>query len=95
MESSQALFVGQIIRFVGNFAPEDWMFCDGTLLQIPEHISLFMILGTTYGGDGIRTFALPDLRDREPKLKDGSLPRSGPRYIICVEGNFPERPKGK
>lgn len=57
-------FIGQIIMFGGNFAPRNWAFCDGQLLAISSHSSLFSILGTTYGGDGRTTFALPDLRGR-------------------------------
>ena len=52
--------------FGGNFAPRGWAFCDGTLLAISQNTSLFSILGTTYGGDGRTTFALPDLRGRIP-----------------------------
>jgi microcystin-dependent protein len=59
-------YVGEIQMFAGNFAPEGWMFCDGTLLQISENPTLFQLIGTTYGGDGQSTFALPDLRGRVP-----------------------------
>lgn len=52
--------------FAGNFAPRDWAFCDGRLLSIAENDALFVILGTTYGGDGVTTFGLPDLRGRRP-----------------------------
>ena len=52
--------------FAGNFAPRDWAFCDGQLLQISENQSLYSILGTTYGGDGRTTFGLPDFRGRVP-----------------------------
>lgn len=55
-------FIGIIKLFAGNFAPRNWMFCDGRLLSISQNAALFSILGTTYGGDGISTFALPDLR---------------------------------
>jgi microcystin-dependent protein len=55
------------IRLVGfNFAPVDWAFCDGSLLPIDQYAALFNLLGTTYGGDGQTTFALPDLRGRAP-----------------------------
>jgi microcystin-dependent protein len=60
---SQGVF-GQIVEFAGNFAPSGWAFCDGTVLSIASNTSLFAILGTTYGGDGISTFVLPDLRGR-------------------------------
>ena len=52
--------------FGGNFPPNGWMFCDGQLLPISENEVLFQLLGTTYGGDGQSTFALPDLRGRAP-----------------------------
>ncbi|MCF2948644.1 tail fiber protein [Paraglaciecola aquimarina] len=57
-------FIAQIQIFGGNFAPRGWAFCDGTLLPIAQNTALFSILGTTYGGDGRTTFALPDLRGR-------------------------------
>ncbi|MCZ4318147.1 tail fiber protein [Aequorivita viscosa] len=57
-------FIGQIVMFGGNFAPRSWAFCDGQLLAIAQNTALFSILGTTYGGDGRTTFALPDLRGR-------------------------------
>ncbi len=59
-------FIGQIIMFAGNFAPRGWAFCNGQLLSIAQNTALFSILGTTYGGDGKTTFALPDLRSRVP-----------------------------
>ena len=59
-------YVGEIRMFAGNFAPVDWMFCEGQLLPISENESLFNLIGTTYGGDGQSTFALPDLRGRLP-----------------------------
>jgi microcystin-dependent protein len=52
--------------FAGNFAPAGWMFCEGQLLPISENETLFVLIGTTYGGDGESTFALPDLRGRIP-----------------------------
>lgn len=59
-------YVGEIRMFAGNFAPAGWMFCEGQLLPISENETLFQLLGTTYGGDGESTFALPDLRGRIP-----------------------------
>jgi microcystin-dependent protein len=59
-------FVGEIRMFAGNFAPAGWMLCDGQLLPISENDTLFNLIGTTYGGDGQSTFALPDLRGRVP-----------------------------
>jgi microcystin-dependent protein len=59
-------YVGEIRMFAGNFAPAGWMFCEGQLLPISENETLFNLIGTTYGGDGESTFALPDLRGRLP-----------------------------
>src|SRR6185295_16624691 len=59
-------YVGEIRMFAGNFAPAGWMFCEGQLLPISENETLFNLTGTTYGGDGQSTFALPDLRGRIP-----------------------------
>ena len=59
-------YVGEIRMFAGNFAPAGWMFCEGQLLPISENETLFNLIGTTYGGDGQSTFALPDLRGRIP-----------------------------
>lgn len=59
-------YVGEIRMFGGNFAPAGWMFCEGQLLPISENDTLFNLIGTTYGGDGQQTFALPDLRGRVP-----------------------------
>src|SRR4051812_3970406 len=63
-ERSMDTFLGEI-RLVGfNFAPQGWAFCNGQLLPIAQNTALFSLLGTTYGGDGQVTFALPDLRSR-------------------------------
>ena len=59
-------YVGEIRMFAGNFAPAGWMFCEGQQLPISENETLFQLIGTTYGGDGQSTFALPDLRGRVP-----------------------------
>ena len=59
-------YVGEIRMFAGNFAPAGWMFCEGQLLPISEYETLFNLIGTTYGGDGESTFALPDFRGRLP-----------------------------
>lgn len=59
-------YVGEIRMFGGNFAPAGWAFCEGQLLPISENETLFNLIGTTYGGDGETTFALPDLRGRVP-----------------------------
>jgi len=59
-------YVGEIRMFGGNFSIAGWAFCDGSLLPISENETLFQLIGTTYGGDGQNTFALPDLRGRVP-----------------------------
>lgn len=59
-------YVGQIIMFAGNFAPAGWALCQGQLLSIADNVVLFNLIGTTYGGDGQTTFALPDMRGRVP-----------------------------
>ncbi|MDG2122338.1 MAG: tail fiber protein [Verrucomicrobiales bacterium] len=59
-------FLAEIIMFGGNFAPRSWALCDGQILPINQNQSLFSLLGTTYGGDGRTTFALPDMRGRIP-----------------------------
>ena len=79
-------YVGEIRIFAGNFAPADWMFCNGQLLPISEYETLFNLIGTTYGGDGQSTFALPDLRDKSPLPQDG---QGG--YRIALQGVFPSR----
>jgi microcystin-dependent protein len=60
------VYIGTILMFAGTFAPMGWAICDGRLLAIAQNQALFAILGTTYGGDGRTTFALPDLRGRVP-----------------------------
>lgn len=72
-------FLGEIRLFAGNFPPLGWAFCNGALLSIAQNDALFALLGTTYGGDGQSTFALPDLRGRVP-LHQGSL--AGNNYVI-------------
>lgn len=59
-------YVGEIRMFAGNFAPAGWAFCDGALMSIAENEVLFQLIGTTFGGDGEQTYALPDLRGRVP-----------------------------
>ena len=59
-------YVGEIRMFAGNFAPAGWLFCEGQLLSISENETLFQLIGTTYGGDGQSTFAVPNLASRIP-----------------------------
>jgi microcystin-dependent protein len=63
---AQDPYVGEIRMFAGNFAPLGWEFCNGQIISIFQNTALFSLLGTTYGGNGTTTFALPDLRNRVP-----------------------------
>src|SRR5205807_3168752 len=78
-------YVGEIRMFAGNFAPAGWMFCEGQLLPISENETLFNLIGTTYGGDGQSTFALPDLRGRLP-LHMGQGPGITQSYQLAETG---------
>jgi microcystin-dependent protein len=90
-------FIGTIIQFGGNFAPRGWAFCDGQLLPISQNSALFSILGTTYGGDGQTTFALPDLRGRvaiHPGTGPGLRPytlgeKGGQESVTLTVNNMP------
>ena len=73
-------FVAEIKIFAGNFAPRNYAFCDGQLLQIAQNTALFSLIGTTYGGDGRTTMGLPDLRGRAP-MHPGTGPGLTPRSI--------------
>jgi len=77
-------YVGEVRLFAGNFAPAGWAFCDGQLVAIAEFETLFNLIGTTYGGDGQVTFALPDLRGRVP-VHQGSNSQST-AYVIGQAG---------
>src|SRR3954464_2189508 len=79
-------FIGQIMLFAGNFAPRGWAFCEGQLLSIAQNTALFSILGTTYGGNGQTTFALPDLRGRVP-IHPGQGPGLSPYALGQVGGS--------
>jgi microcystin-dependent protein len=73
-------YIGEIHMFGGNFAPRGYALCDGSLLPIAQYDALFSLIGTTYGGDGQTTFALPDLRGRLP-LSAGQGPGLAPRTV--------------
>src|SRR5882762_11060093 len=77
-------YVGEIRMFGGTFAPAGWAFCAGALMAISENDTLFNLIGTTYGGDGQSTFALPDLRSRVP-VHMGTLSGGG-TYTIGQSG---------
>lgn len=76
--------LAEVRIFAGTFAPRNWSYCEGQLLNSNQNTALFSILGTTYGGNGHTTFALPDLREAEKNL-------GGARYIICIQGVYPSR----
>jgi microcystin-dependent protein len=73
-------FIAEIMMFAGNFAPRGWALCDGQLLSVSSNAALFSLLGTTYGGDGRTTFALPDLRGRTA-IHPGSGPGLSTRRL--------------
>ena len=75
-------YVGEIRMFAGNFNPNGWAFCDGQLMPISENETLFQLIGTTYGGDGESTFALPNLQSRIP-MHFGTSSASGTTYQIA------------
>lgn len=79
-------FIGQISIFAGNFAPRGWAFCNGQILSIAQNTALFSILGTTYGGNGQTTFALPDLRGRVP-VSAGVGPGLSPYTLGQMSGS--------
>jgi len=72
-------YLGEIRMFGGNFPPRGWAMCDGALVSIAENDALYILLGTTYGGDGQNTFGLPDLRGRVPSHQ-GS--KNGQTYVL-------------
>jgi microcystin-dependent protein len=78
--------IGEIRMFAGNYAPVDWALCDGSLKEISEYETLFILIGTTYGGDGMSNFAMPDLRGRAP-LHHGTGPGVDPIYFGQLGGN--------
>ncbi len=73
--------LGMIYLFAGSYAPEGFAICDGSLLQMTQYQALFSIVGTTYGGDGMRTFGLPKL----------SSPAPGLNYVMSRQGVYPSR----
>lgn len=90
-------YLGEIRMFAGNFAPLGYMLCQGQLISIAQNDALFALLGTTYGGDGVNTFALPDLRGRVP-IHMGQGPGltnrtigqvSGSESVTLMSANFP------
>ena len=78
-------FIGEISMFAGNFNPNGWAFCDGQLMPISENDALFTLIGTTYGGDGESTFALPNLQSRIP-IHAGTGPGGVTRTLSEMAG---------
>jgi microcystin-dependent protein len=85
-------YVGEIRMFGGNFAPAGWWFCDGSLLPISEYETLFQLIGTTYGGDGESTFAVPDMRGRLPVHQGNGLVLSETGGVESVTLTVPQIP---
>ncbi|MBS0582317.1 MAG: phage tail protein [Proteobacteria bacterium] len=90
-------FIGEIRMFAGNFAPAGWAYCNGALISISQNDALFALLGTIYGGDGVNTFALPDLQGRTP-VHQGQGPglsgyvigeRSGVETVTLISNQYP------
>ncbi len=90
-------FIAEVRIFAGNFAPRSWAFCDGQLLPISQNTALFALVGTTYGGDGETTLALPDLQNRAP-MHPGRGPgltqrrlgqRGGASTVALTEAQMP------
>jgi microcystin-dependent protein len=90
-------FVAEIRIFAGNFAPRSWAFCDGQLLPVSQNTALFSLIGTTYGGDGRSTTALPNLQGRAP-MHPGRGPgltsrrlgqRGGVEMVTLTEAQMP------
>jgi microcystin-dependent protein len=79
-------FIALITMFGGNFAPRGWAFCQGQILSIAQNTALFSLLGTTFGGNGQTTFALPDLRGRVP-VGTGQGPGLSPVNLGEMAGN--------
>lgn len=84
-----APYLGEIRMFAGTFAPQGWAFCEGQLLSIAENDALFALIGTTYGGDGESTFALPDLRGRIA-ISQGQGPGISQSYMLAEMGGTEE-----
>lgn len=98
-------YIGEIRLFAGSFAPVGWALCNGQELDIRAHQSLYSVIGTTYGGDGVRTFRLPDFRGRAPAAapfppaatepeQDGAAAPAAYvhiNYMISLHGVYPDR----
>jgi len=78
-------FLGEVRMFGGNFAPANWALCNGQILSIAQYTALFSLIGTTYGGDGVTTFALPNMQSRVP-MHYGQGPGLSPRVMGEMAG---------
>ncbi|TQR97581.1 phage tail protein [Paenibacillus ottowii] len=83
-KASSEPYMGEITMYPYTFAPKGWLKCEGQLLPIAQYSALYSLLGNNFGGDGVRTFALPDLR--------GASPMPNVDYYISTEGLYPSRP---
>jgi microcystin-dependent protein len=77
-------YLGEIRLVAFNFVPRNWLLCDGSLLPVKSNVALFSLLGTTYGGDGVNTFALPTF---PPKPTPGITEY----FVICISGIYPTK----
>jgi microcystin-dependent protein len=85
-------YIGEIRMFAGNFAPVNWLFCQGQVLNISDYDALYTLLGTTYGGDGISTFAIPNLASRIPVHQSPSYPlgsTGGAETVLLSQAHLP------
>jgi microcystin-dependent protein len=90
-------YLGYIVWWTGTFEPAGWLYCQGQTLPVQQYPALFALLGTSYGGDGVTTFKLPDMRDRtyggypntDPGYHTGFSTACPMKYLICVEGIYP------
>ena len=85
-------YLGEIQQFCGDYAPRDWVFCDGRLLPIKGNEALFELLGIAYGGDGVNNFAVPDLRSRVPIHISSNYPlgvRGGAEQVMLTAAQLP------
>ena len=86
-------FIGEIRSFAFGIVPRGWHVCDGSLLQIQSNAALYSLLGTRYGGDGVQTFALPDLRGRAPRCAGQGLSagtKGGSETVTLSSNNLPQ-----
>src|SRR5689334_20140454 len=78
-------FIGEVRMFGGTFAPLGWADCNGQIMSIAQNNALFALIGTTYGGDGVTTFALPDLRSRTPiGMQGGNIGAAGGTETVTL-----------